>query len=115
MRYDSQYDAYHYQRQQEIIESWQIHDYIKQLDKRLRTVLIALNWHKNIVVSKHTELSNDSIKSLRNSFKKYLNEVKDIDTKLRLVDTYSKRIETIKNKIDILIQKTYDYEQSKNS
>jgi len=114
MRYDSQYDQYHYQRQQEIIESWQIHDYTIQLNKRLRTVLIALNWHKNIFVNKHTELSNDSLKSIRNSFKKYLNEVKDIEIKLRLVNNYSKRVETIKNKINILILKTYDYENKRN-
>ena len=114
MQYDSQYDQYHYLRQQEIIESWQKHDYTIQLNKRLRSVLIALNWHKNIFVSKCNELSNDSIKSLRNSFKKYLNEVKDIDTKLKLIGIESKRVQTIKNKIDILIIKTYDYENKRN-
>ena len=110
-----EYDLYHYQRQQEIIESWQKHDYTLQLHERLRSVLIALNWHKNIFVSKCNELSNDSFKSLKNSFKKYLNEVKDIDTKLKLIGIHSKRVQTIKNKIDILITKTYDYEQTKNS
>jgi|TARA_Y100001972_G_C7646925_1_gene325152 hypothetical protein len=95
MIHEHTYNGFIYQ--QELLESWQKHEYIKDLYEALRFELIKINWVKlNYKANKKYNKGNKTL--YRKNINKHIIEIENIIRKLKIVNSYNelKRANKIK-------------------
>ena len=111
-------DQAHYQHIQDVLEEWERHDTEQKILENLKNSLSRVNWHKNILLKKHSQISQKSLRSLLNGFEKEIYNLEDLQRKLRLINSKSLRCKTILSKtkqLQLLTLKFINDEQKRTT
>lgn len=111
-------DQAHYQHIQDVLEEWERHDTEEKILENLKNSLSKVNWHKNILLKKHSQISKKSLRSLLNGFKKEIDNQQDLQHKLNLINSKNLRCKTILSKtkqLYLLTLKLINYEYKRTS
>ena len=103
MMHEHNYNGYIHQ--QEIIEAWQKHEYIKELYAALKFELLKINWIKfNYIALNKYSFANKT--TYLKEFNKHIEEINNIIRKLKIVNAYAEiqRAENIKQLTNKLIK-----------
>ena len=117
MNYTLEEEA-HYKYLQERLEQWQTHHFEQELLGNVKSCLTRVNWHKNILLNKHSQISQKSLRSLLNGFEKEIYNLEDLQRKLRLINSKSLRCKAILSKtkqLQLLTLKFINDEQKRTT
>ena len=99
----------------ELIESWEKENTILELNTSLNSVLLRVNWHKNILLTINTTLKIKSLRSLLNAFNKQKEELESLKEKFKLMNVKNlqcnKLLLETKQLIELTLKRIKDEQQ----